>query len=147
MENSDRRIFCTVMILCFRTDSSGQTVQTQIRLLLEKQSDQRVHCLQFCLHFQLTGAEGSLVSFQDRQASIVRMCVCQHFQTSSPLKPLGWLKPKFIRSLLGTGERKFIQMILVTWPRWLPCPYMVKTLKSLLLRNQKADDIEILYAT
>ena len=25
----------------------GQTVQTQIRLLLEEQSDQRLHCLQF----------------------------------------------------------------------------------------------------
>ena len=24
------------------------------------------------------------------------------------------------------GERKFAQMVLVTWPRWSPCPYMVK---------------------
>ena len=39
----------TVLILSFRTDRSGQTVQTQIRLL-EKQSDQGLHCLQFCLH-------------------------------------------------------------------------------------------------
>ena len=30
----------TVMVISFRTDRSGQTVQTQIRLLLEKQSDQ-----------------------------------------------------------------------------------------------------------
>ena len=29
----------TVMILSFRTNRSGQTVQTQIRLLLEEQSD------------------------------------------------------------------------------------------------------------
>ena len=34
----------------FRTDKSGQTVQTQIRLLLEAQSDQRLHCLPFRLH-------------------------------------------------------------------------------------------------
>ena len=40
----------TVMILSFRTDMSGQTVQTQIRLLLEEQSDQGLHCLQFRLH-------------------------------------------------------------------------------------------------
>ena len=40
----------TVMILSFRTDRSGQTVQTQIRLLLEEQSDQGLHCLQFRLH-------------------------------------------------------------------------------------------------
>ena len=42
---------CTVMILRFLTDRSGQTVQTQIRLLLEEQSDQGLHCLLF--HFQL----------------------------------------------------------------------------------------------
>ena len=35
----------TVMIVSFQTDSSGQTVQTQIRLLLEEQSDQGLHCL------------------------------------------------------------------------------------------------------
>ena len=31
-------------------------------------------------------------------------------------------------------------------PRWLPCPYTVKTLKNLLLRNQKANDLETWYA-
>ena len=42
-------VFCfTIMFLSFRTDRSGQTVQTQIRLLLE--SDQGLHCLQFPLH-------------------------------------------------------------------------------------------------
>ena len=40
-----------VIILSFRTDRSGQTVQTQIRLLLEEQSDQGLHCLLF--HLQL----------------------------------------------------------------------------------------------
>ena len=39
----------TVMILDFGTDQSGQTVQTQIRLLLEEQSDQGLHCLLFHL--------------------------------------------------------------------------------------------------
>ena len=38
------------MSLSFRTDRSGQTVQTQIRLLLEEQSDQGLHCLLFHLH-------------------------------------------------------------------------------------------------
>ena len=41
---------CTVMFLCFWTDRSGQTVQTQIRLLLQEQSDQGLHFLQFRLH-------------------------------------------------------------------------------------------------
>ena len=40
----------TVMTLSFRTDGSGQTVQTQIRLLLEEQSDQILHRLLFHLH-------------------------------------------------------------------------------------------------
>ena len=35
------------MILSFRTDMSGQIVQTQIRL---EQSDQGLHCLPFCVH-------------------------------------------------------------------------------------------------
>ena len=39
----------TVMILNFRTDRSGQTLQTQIRLLLEEQSDQGLRCLLFHL--------------------------------------------------------------------------------------------------
>ena len=40
----------TVMTLSFLTDKSGQTVQTPIRLLLEEQSDQGLHCLLFHLH-------------------------------------------------------------------------------------------------
>ena len=40
----------TVILLNFRTDRSGQTVQTQIRLLIEEQSDQGLHCLLFHLH-------------------------------------------------------------------------------------------------
>ena len=46
------------MILSFWTDMPGQTVETQIRLLLEEQSDQGLqeqsdlglHCLPFRLH-------------------------------------------------------------------------------------------------
>ena len=40
----------TVMILSFWTDMPGQTVQTQIRLLLEEQKVQGLHCLPFRLH-------------------------------------------------------------------------------------------------
>ena len=34
----------------FSDNGFGQTVQTQIRLLLEEQSDQCLHCLLFHLH-------------------------------------------------------------------------------------------------
>ena len=37
----------TVQILCIGTDRSQQTVQTKIRLLLKKQSDQGLRCLPF----------------------------------------------------------------------------------------------------
>ena len=33
-----------------------------------------------------------------------------------------------------------------TWPRWSPCPYMVKTFKNLIIWNGKADDPETWYA-
>ena len=39
-----------VMIQSFWTDWSGQIVQTQIRLLLEAQSDKGLHHLQYYLH-------------------------------------------------------------------------------------------------
>ena len=38
----------------------------------------------------------------------------QHFQRSSPLKPLGQLNSNFIWRLLMMGEQKFDQMVLVT---------------------------------
>ena len=37
-------------------------------------------------------------------------------------------------------------MVQVTWPRWPPCPYTVKTWKILLRWNQKAYVLESLYA-
>ena len=40
----------TIKILCIGTDRSQQTVQTKIRLLLEKQSDQGLRCLPFHQH-------------------------------------------------------------------------------------------------
>ena len=40
----------TVMIQSFHTNRSVQTEHTQIRWLLEEQSDQGLHCLLFHLH-------------------------------------------------------------------------------------------------
>ena len=56
-------------------------------------------------------------------------------------------KPDFMWNItVGWGNESFFQMAEVIWPRWMPCPYMVKTWKNLLLWNQKADDLESLYA-
>ena len=57
-------------------------------------------------------------------------------------KQLGHLEPKLTWKLKGEWEWKFIQMSLVTWPTWPPCPYMVKTLKNLVLQNQLTNDLE-----
>ena len=69
---------------------------------------------------------GELIVYQSlwRPSSI-----CQHFQTSSLLKPLGQLN-SFIWRLLRIGEQKFVQMVLVTWPRLPPRQYMVITLQK-----------------
>ena len=56
------------MILSFRTGWSGQILQTQIRLLLEEQSDQDLHHLQYCLHFLdalLLNGKASFFQFWD----------------------------------------------------------------------------------
>ena len=37
---------------------------------------------------------------------------------------------KFLWKLLGTNKWKHDDMMLVTWPRWPPRPYMVKTLQN-----------------
>ena len=48
-------------------------------------------------------------------------------------------------SLFGMRERKLVQMIQVTWPKWPSCPYMVKPFQNLLLCNWKGDDLETWY--
>ena len=68
------------------------------------------------------------ISIPMTPSSVRPSVVRQHFQTSSPLKPLGQLNSNFIWRLLRMGEQKFVQMVLVTWPRWPPRSYMVKTL-------------------
>ena len=94
----------TVMILSFRTDRPGQTVQTQIRLLLEEQSDQGLHCLPFRL-------QRLDLLLYGRDAVQILECLQQIFWVSEDLGNLqyiqncyeGWsinLNHFFIRSLL-----------------------------------------------
>ena len=58
------------------------------------------------------------------------------FQRFFSLKPLGQSKPNFIWSIYRKWEPMYIKIIQVTWPRWPPCPYMLKSLKYLLLQNR-----------
>ena len=56
--------YVTVIILNIGTDRSEQTVQTQIRLLHEEQSDQGLLCLLFCLHLLSTILHCKIQLFQ-----------------------------------------------------------------------------------
>ena len=80
-------------------------------------------------------------------SSVVRRRRRPHSLNIFSSETTGPIKVNFIWSFYGMGEGKFAQMFLVTWPRWPPCPFMVKTLKNLLLWNQKANDLETWYAT
>ena len=53
-----------------------------------------------------------------------------------PLKPQGQYCLNFIWSLPWAGEWKITKMVVVHWPRWLPCPYMIKTFKSSSLEER-----------
>ena len=74
------------------------------------------------------------------------MCVCTCVNIFNISETTGPIEAKFHMELPWDGGTKVVQTVLVTWPRWLPCPYMVKSLKNLLLRNQKTDDLETWHA-
>ena len=70
----------TVMTLSFRTDRSGKKVQTQIRQLLEEQSDQGLHRLLFHLHCleAFLCCKANLLEFKGDYSKIL---VVQKFRT------------------------------------------------------------------
>ena len=70
---------------------------------------------------------------------------CWEFEMTSPLKPLGQCCSNFMWSLLRLGERKIAKMVPVHWPRWPPCPYMVKIFKNLLLQKRRCLGAESLH--
>ena len=77
----------------------------------------------------------------------VWMCVCQHFQTYSPLKPLGRLKPNFIMEPPWDGGTKVCSNGAGHMTEMAAMPIYGKNLKkNLLLQNPKADDLESWYA-
>ena len=51
-------------------------------------------------------------------------------QTGFSQKLLCWSEPNFVWKLSCTWKWKSDDMMLVTWPRWPPRPYMVKTLEK-----------------
>ena len=76
----------------------------------------------------------------DGKVEVASLCVCMgpihlyekcwKFQTTSPLKSPGQCCSNFMLNLLGAGERNIAKMVAVRWPRWPPCPSMVKAFES-----------------
>ena len=66
-------------------------------------------------------------------------------QTGFPQKLLGHSEINFVWKLSGTRKWKSDDMMLLTWPRRPPCPYMVKTLQKPHLQNLRADFHETWY--
>ena len=75
----------TGIILSFRTHRPGQTVQTQIRLLLEDQSGQGQHCLQFPLHIldALRLNKATLFNFKDDYSKFSGVRIVRNFRCNS----------------------------------------------------------------
>ena len=75
-----------------------------------------IYCYSVSFHCFFVKAHGWATSHSGIHPSSAR----QHFQTSSPQKPLGQLNWNFIWRLLRTWERKFVQVVLVTWKsKWV----------------------------
>ena len=62
-----------VMILCFSMDMPGQIVETQIRLLLEEQSDQVLHFLQDAYN---------VLKYHSMVKRLVFFLCCNYFQNT-----------------------------------------------------------------
>ena len=79
------------------------------------------------------------ISYNDHFLSVFRPNVCASVCPSVKIfkQLLLWSQfcSDFIWSLLRLGERMIAKIVAVHWPRWPPCPYMVKTLKNLFLQN------------
>ena len=147
-----------VSLHCPHEEALGSWPPIEITVMTDRQADLSLHQVHMSFCWFCHAVAHFLAHQRRRLTGELIVChnigmpppsvVCQHFQTSSQKKkPLGQLKLNFIWSLHGMREWKFVQTVQVTWPRWPPCPYMVKTLKTLLLQNRKVDDLETWYAT
>ena len=97
-------------------------------------------------------ASGSFVSLPELKAQDELLwpfpvhCPSVHsYLWTTSLKFLGQISSNFMWSLLLKDDWKFVQMVTVSKSRWLPCPYMVKTIKNLLLQNQESFGAESWY--
>ena len=77
----------------------------------------------------------SLTFIEDHSAST--------FSIFFSLETASQLKPNFICSLQTMREWKWAQMIYVAWPRWLPCPFMVKIFKKVFSGTERPKTLKL----
>ena len=80
------------------------------------------NCIKLWTYVSIEG-QGHFLALTQRQLHL-------KLKTGFSQKPLGQIKPNFICKLSGSRKWKFIDMMLVTWPKWLPRPYMKKNLQK-----------------
>ena len=69
-------------------------------------------------------------------------CAPSFVVRTTSLKSLAQSHSNVMCSALAVVDWKFVQMAQVSWTSWPQCPYMVKTLKNLLLQNCWGDCLE-----
>ena len=67
---------------------------------------------------------------QGHYLTLAQGLVHTKIQTGFSHKLLGHSEPNFVWKLSGTRKCKSNDMMLVTWPRWPLCQYIVKTLQN-----------------
>ena len=83
-----------------------------------------------------------LSALATRLYTCIKLC---NFKMSVFLKLFKQFSPDFTWDLLSKGYCQFLQMVAGNWTRRPQCPYMLKTLKSLLLQNQESFRAESWY--
>ena len=82
------------------------------------------HLIEFVKLSVLVSIEG-----QCHFLTLAQIRVHTKIRTTFSQKLLCHSEPNFVWKLSGTRKWKFVNKMLVTWPRWPPCPYMVKNLQ------------------
>ena len=82
--------------------------------------------------FDLFTARSSLLLYAFVWAPYICMGKMLRISNDFSSEASGPMLLKFHVELLGLGKQKFAKMVVVHWPIWPPCPYMVKTFRNLL---------------
>ena len=114
------------MILSFRTYTckSGQTVQTQVRLLLEQQSDQGLHCLQFPLHLLDALLYGKATLFRMITTNFSGVRIFRSFTVKDGKQGCQFYQFDNVYLVINKGFMKFINLVCTIWFYFAFCHFI-----------------------